>query len=104
MITMQKLTKKKRTFQWLCCLVIVAMTQIPSYAGRKQKKGVNPEVYLTGAGELAEKVKADIAKCTDLYEGDMVVDKPGARRGGFVPAKGQLERLFGGVKAKYFIF
>jgi hypothetical protein len=99
MMTMQQLAKQ-RAFQWVCCLVIVAMTQVPSYAAKK--KGIDPKVYLAGAGELAEKVKADIAKCTDLYEGERVVRKPGKR--GFVPVKGQLERLFGGVKAKYFLF
>ncbi len=56
-MTKEYLMKKKRTFQWLCCLVIVAMTQVPSYAGKK-KKGIDPEVFLTGAGDLAEKVKA----------------------------------------------
>ena len=103
-MTMQNLTKKRRAFQWLCCLMIVALTQTPSKAGDDWKsKGLAPEAYLAEAGDLADKVKADIAKCTDLNEGAMVVGKPGAKRG-FVPAKGQLERLFGGVKAKYVLF
>ena len=89
----------------LCCLMIVALTQTPSKAGDDWKsKGLAPEAYLAEAGDLAEKVKADIAKCTDLNEGRMKVGKPGERKVGFVPAKGQLERLFGGVKAKYFLF
>jgi hypothetical protein len=104
MMTMQKSTKKKRPFQCYCCLMIVALTQVPSNAAAEgYAEALKPEDYLAQAGDLAEKVKADIAKCTDLYEGEMVVGKPGSR-GGFVPAKGQLERLFGGVKAKYFLF
>jgi hypothetical protein len=81
--------------------MIVALTQVPfNAAAEGYAEALKPEDYLAQAGDLAEKVKADIAKCTDLYDGPMVVGKPHDGKS-VVLAEGQLERLFGGVKAKY---